>query len=62
MEATRPRKPFKPPRVSHVIAVLIELTLLADILAHRDGLGMGLCLGYAWFSATWALLTPPPDE
>jgi hypothetical protein len=50
----RPQSP-KPPRLSHLIAVILELCIVATLVAHRSVMGLLLCAGYAWFSATWAL-------
>ncbi len=51
----RPEAP-KPPSPMSLLAVLLELSIAADILAHRLWLGVALCVGYFYFSATRALL------
>ena len=52
----RPEPP-KPPRLGHIIAVLLELSIVATFTVHHSVVGLLLCAGYAWFSATWALFT-----
>jgi len=56
----RPRTP-KPPRLSHIVAVILELSIVATLTAHHSYVGLGLCGAYAWFSATWALFARPPE-
>lgn len=51
----RPDAP-KPPSGSHLIAVLLEISMVNVFIAHRSILGLALAAAYAWFSATWALL------
>lgn len=46
----------EPPRLSAIVAALLELSMVAVFAYHRSVLGLVLALGYAWFSATWSLL------
>jgi hypothetical protein len=45
----------KPPRVGPVVAVALELGILGVFAVDRSVVGLLLCAGYAWFSATWSL-------
>lgn len=45
----------KPPRIGGYIAVLLEISIVAVLAAEHSVIGLLLCAGYAWFSATWAL-------
>jgi hypothetical protein len=53
--ADRPREP-RPPRIGPLIAVALELGMVSVFIFDRAWVGLALALGYAWFSATWALL------
>lgn len=44
----------EPPDFGMLIAVLLELSIVATFVANRSVLGLVLCAGYVWFSATWA--------
>jgi len=50
----RPKVP-QPPRIGIILASLLELGIVATLIAHRSILGVVLCVSYAWFSATLAL-------
>lgn len=54
--ADRPETP-KPPHLGLVVAVMLELAMVADFAAHRSWFGLLLCAAYAWFSATWHALS-----
>lgn len=47
--------PKPPPRPSHILAVCLEIGMVATFVAHHSVVGLVLCVAYAWFSATWAL-------
>ena len=51
----RPKEPRPPPRVGHLLAVLLELSMVAVFAAEHSITGLCLALAYSWFSATWAL-------
>lgn len=44
----------EPPRLGMLVAVLLELCIVATFCANRSIVGVVLCVGYAWFSASWA--------
>lgn len=48
------RKTPEPPRLSHVVAVVLELAIVATLAAHHSVVGLVLCVCYLWFSATLA--------
>jgi hypothetical protein len=54
-ELAEDRPKPKPPRLSHLLACAIEAGVVATFIAHRSIVGLLLCVGYAWFSATCAL-------
>jgi hypothetical protein len=45
----------KGPKFPHVVAVVLELSMLATFIANRSIVGILLAFAYAWFSATWAM-------
>jgi len=49
------RKTPEPPRLSHVLACMLEMAIAATLIANRSIVGLLLCVGYLYFSATWAL-------
>jgi hypothetical protein len=49
------RRP-EPPRLSAMLAALLELSMLAVMAYHRSVVGLALALAYAWFSATWSIV------
>jgi hypothetical protein len=50
----RPHAP-EPPRLSHLLAVALELSMVVVFAANRSAVGLVLCAAYLWFSATLAL-------
>lgn len=46
----------EPPRLSAIVAALLELSMLGVFAYHRSVVGLLLAVAYAWFSATWSLL------
>lgn len=44
------------PTWPHMIAVVLELGIVSRLLAHGDAAGLVLCIGYAWWSATLAMV------
>lgn len=48
-------EPRPPPRLSHLIAVLLELSMVTVFGVHHSWVGLLLALAYLWFSATLAL-------
>ena len=46
----------EPPKLSAMVAALLECSMLAVFAYHRSVVGLLLALAYAWFSATWSLL------
>lgn len=52
---TKDSKP-KPPNLQHVLAVALELAIVAVLAAHKAWEGLALAAAYAWFSATWNAL------
>lgn len=50
------RKPPPPRRIGGYIAVGLELAILGTFTVQHSVLGVSLCLGYGWFSATWSLI------
>lgn len=55
-------KPPKAPRPLHVVACLLEIAIVAAFFSERSIVGLVLCLGYSWFSATWALFRPEEPD
>lgn len=51
-DTLRPEPP--PVRWSFFVAVLLELLIVLEFVHRRSWLGLALCLGYGWFSATRA--------
>jgi hypothetical protein len=54
-ELTQRRPTPKPPAPSHIVAVLLEWSIVAVLASHHSVTGLVLAFFYAWFSATWAL-------
>jgi hypothetical protein len=54
-EAVRERDP-EPPRIGLVVAVVLELAMLATFAFERSWPGLLLWVGYLYFSATWCVL------
>jgi len=52
----------KPPRFSHLLAVALELGIVAVLIGHRAWEGLLLAAVYSWFSATWAMLFKRSDD
>ena len=52
----------KLPRPGLIVAVLLELCIVATFTVHHSYVGLALCGVYSWFSATWCLLRGPPDD
>jgi hypothetical protein len=50
------RPPPRGLKISHVIAIALELAIVAVLAGHRVWEGLVLVAAYAWFSATWAAL------
>jgi hypothetical protein len=46
---TLTRKPPPPPKPSHVLAVALELGIVAVLAAHKAWIGLALAACYAWF-------------
>ena len=44
------------PAWPHMIAVVLELGIVSRVLAHGDAMGLCLCIAYAWWSATVAMV------
>jgi hypothetical protein len=57
----RPKTP-KPPRLGLIVAVMLEISVVATFTVHHSVVGLLLCAAYAWFSATWALFQGSPPE
>lgn len=53
---TRKLEP-KPPSLTHILAVVLELSIVAELAALHSVRGLVLCVLYAWFSATWAAVS-----
>jgi hypothetical protein len=49
-------RPPEPPRLSAIVAALLELSMVATFAYHRSVVGLVLALVYARFSATWSLM------
>lgn len=45
----------EPPSIGHIIAVILELSIVATFIVHRSAIGLILCVAYLYFSATRAL-------
>lgn len=58
---TREREP-RPPSFQHVLAVALELGIVAVLAAHHAWEGLVLAAGYAYFSATWAAVIRRKDD
>ncbi len=56
----RPKTP-KPPRPGHLLAAALEISIGVTLTVHHSVVGLLLCGGYAWFSATWSLFARPPS-
>jgi hypothetical protein len=44
----------KGPSWSHLLAVALEVAILAELVRQHSIVGVMLCVAYAWYSATWA--------
>lgn len=55
MTSDAARRTPEPPRLSHVVAVVLELAIVSVLVAHHSIGGLVLCVAYSWFSASWAL-------
>lgn len=40
----------------HFFAVVLEVGIISRLLAHADAVGLGLCIVYAWWSATLSMV------
>lgn len=61
-DTTRDRvEPPKPPSYRHLLAVALELSIVATFAAEKSYVGLSLCIAYAWFSATWAAFVGTKD-
>ena len=40
----------------HFFAVVLEVAIVSRLLAHGDAAGIGLCMLYVWWSATWSMV------
>lgn len=49
----KPKVP-KPPRLSLLLAIALELAIVVTFATERSIVGLLLCAAYAWFSATWS--------
>ena len=49
----RPHEPPPPLSPRFILAMVLEAGIVATFTAHHSILGLALCAGYAWFSATW---------
>lgn len=56
------RKTPKPPSLLHVVACLLELAIVATFFGEQSIVGLALCVGYSFFSATWALFRSDESE
>jgi hypothetical protein len=56
MTADVQKKYPKPPSFSHMLAVLLEVSIFATFLALQSKFGALLCGAYFYFSATWAAI------
>lgn len=54
-ERAIPRGP-DPPSASFVLAVVLELCMVATFIANKSVTGLILAGCYAYYSATWALI------
>ena len=61
MEAVK-GKGWKPPRLSHLFAVSLELGMLGVFMYERSWVGLLIAVPYSWYSATWALVVGTKDE
>lgn len=52
---------WKPPRLSHLLAVLLELAMVAVFMYERSWVGLLVAALYSWYSATWALVVGTRD-
>ena len=48
------RQPPPPLTLHHLLAVVLELLMLASFVQGRSVAGIILWVAYLWFSATWA--------
>ena len=48
--------PPKLPDPRFALAVALELSIVVTFVAERSVIGLLLCVAYAYFSATWAML------
>ena len=55
-------KPPKLPRTNHLIAVVLELTIVITFIGNHSLFGVALCGAYGWYSATWALFRMKNDD
>lgn len=53
--AEEQRKGRKPPSWPFLMACGLEAGIVAAFIANRSIVGLLCCIGYAYFSATWAL-------
>lgn len=44
----------EPPRLGMVVAVCLELSIVATLTVHHSIVGLLLCVAYSRFSASWA--------
>ncbi len=54
----RPNTP-EPPGLGMIVAVCLELCIVATFTVNHSIAGLLLCAAYAWFSATWSFLAGP---
>lgn len=50
------RPPPRGPRIGMLVAIALELAIIAVLAGHRAWEGLVLAAAYAWFSATFAAL------
>ena len=54
-DQTVERKP-KTPNTLRMIAVFLELSMVATFIGYHAWIGLAFAFAYAWFSATWDAL------
>jgi hypothetical protein len=55
----KPNPPSRPP-IRMIIAVLLEVSMLATFIVNHSTFGILLWVSYFWFSATLAYFQGPP--
>lgn len=55
-------RPPPKPRWEMMLAVSLELSMVAVFITHHAWIGLVFAAAYAWFSATWAALFSRESE